>query len=158
MRENMIKAVTDGLTLLVHRIEGRAAARLYDLNIVSENFFKDLLNCLRNLALVNLNKTASNYPAIDLGDKTHRVSFQVTADRRTRKIQASIDTFLAHQLIDDYDEIYFLILGNKQKRYAGLNSGRLKFYPSRHILDIFDLIREAATASLDSLTHLASLI
>jgi len=53
----MIKAVTDGLTLLLHRLEGRSAARLYDLNIVSEDFFKDLLNCLRNLALVNLNNT-----------------------------------------------------------------------------------------------------
>jgi hypothetical protein len=37
MRDQLIRDIEDGLKLLAHRLEGRAVARLYDLNVVSEN-------------------------------------------------------------------------------------------------------------------------
>src|SRR5712672_2691245 len=104
-RENLIKTVSDGLAMLVHLLEGRTAARLTDLNVVSENFVKDFLNDLRDLELRNLNADRQNQPAIDLGDKTRRVSYQVSTEYRTHDIQKKLDKFFTHNLDRDYDQI-----------------------------------------------------
>lgn len=157
-REDSIKIVSDGLSALAFRLHGRSAAGLTDLSSISEDFFKDFLNDLRGLALVNLNVATPNHPAVDLGDKQKRVSFQVTMDRSTKKIKESAIMFLGHQLGQDYDEIFFVILRQKQKTYPKFSVGTVQVNPDRHIVDIYDLIKEARNASPDTLKHLRQLI
>jgi len=84
MRDDLIRTVTDGLKWLVHKLDGRSVARLYDLHVVSEDFVKNFLNGLRGLNLENLNEGGVNYPAVDLGDKFQRLCFQVY-DRANRE-------------------------------------------------------------------------
>jgi hypothetical protein len=156
--ETAIHTVSDGLKWLAFQLDGRTVARLYDLNIVSENFIKDFLNCLRELSLKNLNDGGANFPAIDLGDKKHRISFQVTTEKRAKKMQESLDTFHRHQLDRDYDQIVFMILGTKQGRYSTIKSPGISFDPTRQIVDINDLIRESIKQSPPRIQELARII
>jgi hypothetical protein len=158
MRDNLVRTVTDGLKWLVHLLDGRSVARLYDLHVVSEDSVKEFLNCLRRLDLENLNKGGVNFPAIDLGDKARRLSFQVTTENSAKKIQGSFNTFHKHGLGTDYDEVFFLILGRKQKKYSTIRPGPISFNPTRHIIDVADLIREATGVDNERLAHLAKII
>lgn len=158
MRDEMIRTVTDGLKWLVFKLDGRSAARLYDLHVVSEDSVKDLLNCLRGLNLENLNKGGVNFPAIDLGDKARRLSFQVTSEKSASKLQGSLDTFHRHKLDTDYDQVFFLILGKKQKKYSTVRSARITFDPKRHVLDIDDVIREASALRDLQLDNIVAII
>jgi hypothetical protein len=159
MSETLIKIISDGLTLLESRLKGRAAARLFDLNIVSENFMRDFLNTLRSLNLTNLNKGRKHaFPAIDLGDEQQRLSFQVTSDKSGPKIQKSLKTFVLHKLGNEYDRIQFIILREKQTSYASVKATDVAFDPSEDILDLYDLIRESEHCESDKLRKLAKII
>jgi hypothetical protein len=158
MRDNLIRNIADGLKWLVHQLDGRSVARLYDLHIVSEDSVKEILNCIRDLQLENLNRDGMHFPAIDLGDKARRVSFQVTAEKGASKIQGCLNTFQKHKLEQDYDQVLFLILGKKQKKYSTIKSGVIAFDPTRHIIDVDDLIREASMLGDVQLAHLAKII
>jgi hypothetical protein len=125
---------------------------------VSEDFFKEFLNSLRNLNLRNLNEGGVNFPAIDLGDKASRISFQVTTEHRANKIQSSLDTFRDHGLNTNYDQVFFLVLGKKQKQYTTIQSTVVSFIPARHVVDVADLIREAAALNNERLGLLAKII
>lgn len=158
MRDEFLRTITDGLKWLVFKLDGRSVARLYDLHVVSEDSVKDLLNCLRGLNLENLNKAGVNFPAIDLGDKKRRLSFQVTTEKAASKLQQSLDTFHKHNLDADYDQVCFLILGKKQKKYSTVKSSRIAFDPNQHVLDIDDVIREAAALSDPQLANMVAII
>jgi len=158
MQDELIRVITDGLQWLVHKLEGRTVARLYDLHIVSEDFVKRFVNCLRDLDLVNLNEGGFNHPAIDLGDKKKRVSYQVTNQRTARKIQDGLDKFDKHGLAADYDEIFFLILRKKQTTYSTLKCSTIQFDPTKHIVDVPDLIRQASGSGIARLKALAKII
>lgn len=158
MRDEMIRTITDGLKWLVFKLDGRSVARLYDLHVVSEDSVKDLLNCLRCLNLENLNKGGVNFPAIDLGDKAQRLSFQITTEKAAIKLQSSLETFHRHKLDVDYDQVFFLILGKKQKKYSAVKSSGIVFDSSKHVLDIDDLIREAASLPDGQLASMVAII
>ncbi len=78
-RESYIKQTSDILGMLQSVIHLRGHARLYDINIVSEDLIKDLLNLVYDYQLVNLNVERRSAVGIDLGDDTNRVCFQVTS-------------------------------------------------------------------------------
>lgn len=158
MREEMLRTVTDSLKWLVFKLDGRSVARLYDLHVVSEDTVRDLLNIVRGLRLENLNKNGINFPAVDLGDKTRKVSFQVTTEKEARKLQDSLDTFHGHNLDADYDHLFFLILGKKQKKYSTVKSPRIVFNPKEHVLDIDDLIREACALPDAQLVNVVAIL
>ena len=43
-REIYLKQISDTLGILRHQVENRNSIQLYDINILAEDFFKDLLN------------------------------------------------------------------------------------------------------------------
>src|SRR5947207_2146941 len=133
-REKSLKTVVDGISWLVSKLDGRAVARLYDLHGISEHFVNDFLNQLRALDLKNLNKGGQQHPAIDLGDTTRRIAFQVTTEKTSTKIQDSLKTFLDFSLNLQYDQVFFLILGEKQNTYS-IKTSLNGFDPAKHIID-----------------------
>ena len=50
----------------------------YDINKISENFCKDLLNMTFDLKLENVNLFRNNEKAIDLADKENGIAIQIT--------------------------------------------------------------------------------
>lgn len=106
------------LSIFATEIEEKAANNLLDDNVLSEDFIKDLLNVCKGWNLVNLNTETKKYPGIDLGDKKKRIGVQVTSTKTSKKIIDSLDTIVRNNVDKDYDEIYFFVLGKKQKSYT----------------------------------------
>ncbi|MCC5790420.1 MAG: SMEK domain-containing protein [Opitutales bacterium] len=159
MRDDQIRKLVDALTLLKFKISGRSIASLRDINVVSEDFFTEFLNELHGLRLKNVNKEKINYPAIDLTDSDKRIAFQITSTKAAKKIQGTIDKFVEHGLDADYDDLYILILGDKQTKYTTIDSKGTQFNPDRHIIDIDYLIRKISCGQpIDRLKKLEKLV
>ena len=107
-----LDSISQNLTYLVTYISTNNGAGLFDINRLSEDFFISILNTMYDLNLVNLNTEKPNYPAIDLGDRDRRVSVQVTSESNTTKLKTTLSKFRENNLIDDYDELIFLVLSN----------------------------------------------
>jgi len=107
-----LDSISQNLTYLVTYISTSNGAGLFDINRLSEDFFISILNTMYDLNLVNLNTEKPNYPAIDLGDRNRRVSVQVTSESNTTKLKTTLSKFRENSLINDYDELIFLVLSN----------------------------------------------
>jgi len=70
--------------------------------------------------LININyaEDDNNYPGIDLGDETARVTFQVTATRTLTKVQHTLRQFVKYEQYKKYDRLIIYILTEKQISYS----------------------------------------
>ena len=96
-RELYLKNIADSLALLSSQVSVRNAINLYDINIVAESFYSELLNLIENLNLKNVNTIKKNAPGIDLADEGNRISIQVTSDNTSNKIKHTIAEFLLNK-------------------------------------------------------------
>ncbi len=88
--ERKIKNISDKLAYLAFEIESRAGGKLYDIHIISESFFAELLNIIFGLKLKNINFEEPNAKAIDLIDKEHKLIAQVSSDNSKGKVLESL--------------------------------------------------------------------
>src|SRR4051794_13459249 len=108
-REEALKIVVDGLSWLAMVCERRGQLHLFDGNTISHEFFRRLLNEIYGLRLAVMDRIHANFPAIDLGDEVTRRAFQVTSDGASPKIQATLDTFVRHELNKRFDKIQIVV-------------------------------------------------
>lgn len=97
-RTGHLGAVGRSLAILADYLKLASSQGLTDENHVSEDFFCGLLNMLFDYNLKNLNAKEKNHPAVDLGDAVSRISFQVTIDSSSAKINETLKKFDAHNL------------------------------------------------------------
>ena len=157
-KEQLIKTITFKLAHLKACVATQNAVRYFDLNIAAEDFFASLLNALYGYSLVNLNHTNLNTAAIDLGDSTRRLAFQITSERTKAKVQKTVDKFAENGLASDYDKLKILIIGDRTGDYLGLvvPTG-ISFSGKEDVLDIKDLtkaIDQLDTARLEDIAEL----
>ena len=67
------------------QVEIFAPGNFTDINIYAENFYRDFLNLIFGYNLVNINISEPNSAAIDLGDTSASIAFQVTSSSDLRK-------------------------------------------------------------------------
>ncbi len=85
-----------------------------DINKVSEHLCRQLLNKIYGYQLEDLNRIASNFPGLDIGDKTKElIAYQVTSRIDNAKIIDALETVVAndHQKVF-INGIRFLILND----------------------------------------------
>jgi hypothetical protein len=122
-----------------------------DLNKETEVFCRDLLNLVYNWDLSDLNREKANYPAIDLGDRNSRIAVQITATSGTTKVKQTYEGFLKHNLQKDYDQLFVLILTEKeQRKYPSYNTV-FTFDASKHVIDLDDLLSAIESMTLSDL-------
>jgi len=129
-RDDCLHRISDHLGMLSYRVDMRNAIQLLDLNIVAEDFYKELLNRIYSLKLVNLNTEKVNVKAIDLGDREARLAIQVTSDNSIGKIRATVKKFSKANLYKEFDTLKILLL--KKKRYKALPT------PTGFMLEVCD--------------------
>jgi hypothetical protein len=141
-KEMFLKNIVDSLSLLSKRVELLNAVNLYDINIVAEDFFADLLNLIYGYKLKNANILEKNAPAIDLIDINNRITYQVTSDNTSTKIKHTISEYITNKSYEKYDQLYILIL-TKKKSYTTVfdTQGKFIFDASKHIIDVEDLVK-----------------
>ena len=89
-----------------------------DINVVSEDIFRQLLNLIYGYKLKWMSTYDSgNFVAVDLVDETNKVAYQVTTDFSHKKIEETLAKFESHGLGSSIDKLYVLILGNTNHRY-----------------------------------------
>lgn len=165
-KEDLLKEISDNLSILEVSLQNRSDMRLYDENILAESFFASFLNIMYDYNLINLNTGNKNHISIDLGDKSKRVTYQVTTTKTSEKIIDTIEKFIGNSWYNDYDELFILIMGKKQKKYNHVNKRYpqidpkkiLNFDPDKHILDFPSICLELPNLSINKLEELVILI
>ena len=82
----LLSSISTQLSILSRNVEILNCISFYDINIMSENFYADLLNIIYGYQLKNLNKYEKNNAAIDLGDVKSKICIQVTSDNNSEKL------------------------------------------------------------------------
>lgn len=140
----MMDDIQTYLSVLQNKISLANSMGKTDLNLECEDFFCKLLNLIYGLNLTNLNRLQVNFPAIDLGDTSTRICFQVTSEDDIGKIRETLDSFRAKELHKEYDKINILILGSKKKHRAKLDYKEFVFSYDENLFDITKLLNEIA--------------
>ncbi|EHJ8504947.1 SMEK domain-containing protein [Salmonella enterica subsp. diarizonae serovar 47:k:z53:[z84]] len=123
-----------------------------DVNLSLEDALIPVLKEVFSLPrLVNLNAKQKNFPGIDLGDEHDRVAFQVTSTPGLEKVKKTLNVFIEHGFESNFDELFILILSEKQKSYSqdaidNIVDSKFKFDVKHQIIDLSDIL--AKTTSL----------
>ncbi len=157
-RGHFIGEIVDELSSVANQIAARSKLGVLDLNVFSENFFRDIFSALYDWKLENLNQNRSNEPGLDLGDKARRVAIQVTSRSDATKVNNTLKKITSAQATA-YDNIFVFVAGQKQGSYA-LDPALCKKYAfeEENILDVKDLCRKAMDLPIDKLQMLHRLI
>ncbi|MBP2029053.1 hypothetical protein J2Z35_002891 [Acetoanaerobium pronyense] len=141
-REICLKDIADSLAYLSRQVEIYNCVNFYDINIVAEDFYANLLNLIYGYNLINLNVEEKNAPAIDLVDDINRISIQVTSDNTSEKIKESIRKFNEHEHYLNYDRLIVLML-TKKKKYRTIfdTDGKFSFNATNDLIDYTDLMK-----------------
>jgi hypothetical protein len=130
-RKTGMDSIIERLSYIKSQVEISTSQNLTDINIYSENFFRDLLNLLLGHNFQNINIDEKNAAAIDLGDKTARIAVQVTSTNEFSKIEKTVTKFNEKKLFETYDVLKIVIIGNK-KAYRNKKVG----VSLKHELDV----------------------
>lgn len=159
-RKEQMDSIIHRLSFLKSQISLSNTENLTDINIFSENFFRDLLNLTRSLKLENVNKVISNFPSIDLHDKENRIAIQVTSSSSKRKLDKTVKSFIANELYKEFDVLKILILSDK-KKYQSNKIGAESVYQldiKEDVWDINDIIANIRDKPLDEIKKISDFI
>lgn len=140
--ENYLKEIAENLALLSRYVEIVNAVNLYDINIVSEDFYAGLLNIIYDYNLKNANISDKNAQAIDLFDEKIKIAIQITSDNSSTKIKHTLSEFLDNKSYEKYDNLKVIIL-TKKKNYRTIfdTDGKFTFDIKNDIIDVEDIIK-----------------
>jgi hypothetical protein len=145
-RQDYITKIGQLLSRLVHEVKVANAIGLFDINKVTEDFYVPILSVLFDCPdLKNQNRIKPNFPAIDLGCETRKISFQITSDPASAKITETLRLFEKHGLSEQFDTVYVFVLTEKQANYSSgklqeqIDSIGVNFTIKDHIIDYKNL-------------------
>lgn len=157
--EIYLKDISSSLALLSREIEIYNCVNFYDINIVAEDFYAQLLNLIYGINLCNLNAYEKNATAIDLGDKKTRIAIQVTSDNDSKKIKKTIDKFIEYQHYLKYDRLIVLMLTKKKKYSVNFDTkSKFKFDKKSDIIDYLDLMKVINKKNTQELEEISSFL
>jgi hypothetical protein len=107
-RQDYQKSVINSLTWLSTQVTVHNRLNLTDINVHSENFYRDLLNLAFGYGLVNINIIDPNAAAIDLGDEGNKFAIQVTSTSALTKTRHTVTKFIEKGLYEKYDRLVIL--------------------------------------------------
>ncbi len=117
-RDDYINSIAKYFGRLSHEIRALNAVNRFDINSVTEDFLVPVLKLAFDCPdLRNQNEIQMNFPAVDLGCRTSRVSIQVSTDGSSAKVTKTLDTFRKHNLEKLFDSVFVLALVEKQSSY-----------------------------------------
>ena len=155
-----LDSIIQNLTVLRQEINAKSKLGLTDLNIHCEDFVKGILNRIYNYKLDNLNSDNSNFPGLDLGDKTLGIAYQITATKTTEKVDHTLEVCLKHEHYKIFNKVFIFILTNKQSSYSikTVTEPHFKFKDTENIIDFDDIYRDVLSLEVDKRKELAEYI
>ncbi|KIQ61269.1 hypothetical protein RL74_01250 [Pseudomonas fluorescens] len=129
---------------------------LTDINVHSENFYKDLLNLALGYNLININIDDQNAAAIDLGDETQKIAIQVTSTSDLKKARKTVTKFVENKLNLKYDQLKIFNITTKKKhkeKEVCFEAWRLD--TDKDIWDVDWLVAKISELSLEKLNQIS---
>ncbi|MET3436079.1 SMEK domain-containing protein [Sphingomonas sp. 1185] len=162
-RDDYLNNIAKYAGRMAHEIRALNAVGRFDINSVAEDFLIPVLKLVFDCPhLQNMNKIQANFPAVDLGCATTRISFQVTTDGSNSKVQKTLEKFHEHGLDRTFDHLYVLALTEKQASYTAKSLKRaiavltIPFDPAADVIDwenILTRIRYLENEKLEAIDH-----
>ena len=159
-RQNLINDCIGRLTFLKSRVEVYSRINLTDINIHSENFYRDFLNLLCNYNLENLNDQQHNATSIDLGDLNNKIAIQVTSTPSLSKTKKTVQLFIKSKLYEQYDRLVMLNIVKKsshQQRFIG-EEGIFQLDTKHDVWDISDIVKTITDLPLPNLESICTFL
>lgn len=112
-RQDYQQSIIKSLTWLSSQVSVNNKLNLTDINVHSENFYRDLLNLAFGYNLVNINIIDPNTAAIDLGDEGSKLAIQVTSTSALSKTRHTVTKYIEKGLYEKYDRLVILNITTK---------------------------------------------
>jgi regulator of RNase E activity RraB len=150
---------------LIVDIKCNNACDHFDINKIAENFFIPILSIIYDCPdLKNQNAIKANFPSVDLGCETKKISFQVTSDGSSAKVISTLEKFREHKLEAQFDTLFILVITQKQDHYTSkalteeISRQKINFSVGGNIIDYSDLLARIAEAQIDKLKQLSDVL
>jgi hypothetical protein len=154
IRETSLAKIADHLARIRHQVSLRNSIQLFDINIHSEEFFKELLNRMFGYQLENLNSDYGLSESIDLGDEINGIAVQVTSDKSKKKLTSTVRSFVDNGTNRDYPILKILLLGEKSKRYGNINYHGFQFDMNADVIDFPELLKSIRNLETSKITEI----
>jgi hypothetical protein len=137
-------------------IETNRTVYLTDINKRAEDFYREVLNIVEGLDLINMNIEEPNAAAIDLGDKKARIAIQVTSTKDISKIKSTFDKFIEKGLNASYDQLIVLnIIEAGDHRTVSLDDASgFRFQFDRDLWDMNTVVKRLEGCEIDAIEKL----
>ncbi len=90
VRQQYLQDISYRLSILSTSVKNANSISLFDVNVVSETFYRDFLNALLSCNLRNVNFETSNTAGVDLRDDLQKIIVQVSSRTDKRKLQDAL--------------------------------------------------------------------
>ncbi len=110
--ESLFKEIILKLCIVQLYIVNVSKSKLYDSNIIAENFFAKLFSIIYDKQFENLNKYNPNAKAVDIGDVKKETAMQITAENTKSKIKKSIEKFEKSSYFNKYQNFEIFIIAS----------------------------------------------
>ncbi|WP_145593983.1 SMEK domain-containing protein [Yersinia aleksiciae] len=148
-RQELLQRSISLLGRFAHEVKVSNAMGLFDINTLAEDFLIPVFSVAYDCPdLCNQNRIQMNFPAVDLGCKTSRISIQITSDPSSSKVCETLKKFESHNLHSDFDKLYVYVISEKQSSYTSktlaliVSELSIDFDTSCNILDFRDLAKK----------------
>lgn len=159
-RERLVKHIKKLLVMHCDSLKVDSSGNLQDSAVLSEYFFRDLLNCAYGWQLVDANDSVANTPGYDLVDKRRRIFVQVSKDASKEKIKKSLEKIDLPKYAGYSIKFMFLVV--RARKYQPMKDNDvpegLAFDINSDIIDISRLMKKLQSLQIDDLKHAAKIV
>lgn len=137
---NKFKYIKEQLTYIKTKVDIDNQLSLYDINILSEYVFMNILNDVYDLNLKNQNSSQVNFPAVDLVDEQNKMAFQVTSTIEAKKVRETIEKIKKLDIYAEY-KLKFFYLKKKPEFPKAMKEFELEGLEQSDFIDIVDILK-----------------
>ena len=149
-QESALKNIINRLSWLEVYVKNTNIFRLFDINIISEDFFANFFSILYQNQFKNANLFEKNISSIDIVCDNLNISMQVTSDSSSTKIDKTIKGFEAKQYYNKYKTLKFVFLQPKKAYKKSFKSDKFNI----ELADFSNIYLDIKKSDLDSLLKL----
>ncbi len=139
--------------VLQHRILIRSELNVLNLNLRSEDFYRELFNKIYGYNLVNANILEQNATSIDLIDNSKKIVLQITSTVSKQKIETTLSKSVFQDKYAGY-KLYFMFIGNKADKLKNKtynNPYNVPFDPKLDIYDVDIILKKIHSLDIDEM-------
>lgn len=173
--QNLKNEIEDELILIQNYINSKKGTNR-DISFIAELFIGELLDEIfkeEDFHFKNMNHEIPGYPAIDIADEKHGVSYQVTVTNDSSdlkdKVNQTLEMFYKHKFDEKYKELYIIVasgISNRkqlpQKKIFKINGEEVivnsNLFSSKNIIDLTDLAKREILKSADKLERVLKVL